>query len=294
MEKFEFEEVENKEILKYYKDSKPSNLKGKKLLVRISKDNIKKIEKILQIDSSYAYGDASKLIKDLHLGKIEYKKENIKAICDAINIENSTRLSTSENKDKENGTNGIAEAIYGKYKTYEKFMEALFFNKTEGNEVGKNEYILLEQVYEKEAGNRYTISFATKFCHYMSLYCKSENFNNRDRYPIFDNIISKAIPLYLDYFKGKKYIEFQNWEEEFKEIIGVRKKNNEKYIDLRKNEGTKDFNIRQNYKDYCRLLELLKRKKEISYTGLDHLLWYCYKGRIINGKEEETNGERKD
>lgn len=286
MKEFEFEEVKNYKILKYYEHSEQSNLKGEQLLVEISKENVIEIERILQIDSSYAYGNACTLIKQLH-----EKKENnygfttIEKICLAINKENSTRISKVE-------IEKISKAICDQYKTYAELMKALNCRNIKVNKDKKNEINLIELIYNKNFrtdGKKNYISFATKFCHYMCLFNK----DNRDKYPIFDNVLGRVIPLYVDYFK-KSDDRFKNVESDFEDIIVV--KGNEKYIDLRKREGQAKFNIIDNYNSYCQLLKMLKEKskKEISFTGLDHLLWYCYKGRIKKGKEEESNEERND
>lgn len=93
---------------------------------------------------------------------------------------------------------------------------------------------------------RVNVSFASKFCHFACFYL-FEGEDAQDNYSIYDSILKKVIPHYLSYY----------------EI-------NEKY-DL------------TNYYSYRRAIDAIRSRVDpkISRNGLDHLLWYYYKGRLI-------------
>ena len=96
----------------------------------------------------------------------------------------------------------------------------------------------------KEYKGRTNISFASKFCHYACYYL-FEGEEEQDNYSIYDNILSKAIPLYVDHY-GLKNCELNTYS---------------KYRD------TIDAIIKNS-------------KTAISRNGFDHLLWYYFRGRL--------------
>lgn len=102
---------------------------------------------------------------------------------------------------------------------------------------------ILSEKTEAEKG-RVNYSFATKFCHYacMTLF-KGTEF--QDNFSIYDNIVSKAVPAYIDHFK----------------------------LD-RKGYNPKD------YTSYIGMIDQIREASGsgISRNGFDHLLWYFYKG----------------
>ena len=97
---FEFEEIENEKIFKYYKDSKKifMNESLKKMiknpiiselgLVKINRENIKIIEKMLKIDS--AYSDKENSSKYLIRKKIG--KGSFGTVYQGINTSNNEKI----------------------------------------------------------------------------------------------------------------------------------------------------------------------------------------------------------
>ena len=98
---------------------------------------------------------------------------------------------------------------------------------------------------------RVNYSFATKFCHYACFYLFN-GYSEQDNFSIFDSVMEKALIKYikrykLNYTKSdfKKYPLFLN---AISEVISK---------SIATGEGT-----------------------SVSRNGLDHLLWYYYKGRL--------------
>ena len=94
---------------------------------------------------------------------------------------------------------------------------------------------------------RCNISFASKFCHYACFYV-FEGEEYQDNYPVYDSILRKVLPAYLDYFEIKQKFDLNN------------------------------------YKQYREAVDkvIKSSKTEISRNGFDHLLWYYHKGRKIS------------
>lgn len=98
---------------------------------------------------------------------------------------------------------------------------------------------------------RENYSFATKFCHYACFYF-FKGLKEQDNYSIYDEVVSRALPLYLRKF-------------------GITKSNGTAYEE-------RDFNSAGKYKTYSSLIDQLRGDK-ISRNGFDHLLWYYHKSR---------------
>ena len=95
---------------------------------------------------------------------------------------------------------------------------------------------------------RKNLSFASKFCHYAAFYMFNEE--EQDNYSIWDNVLRKAVPLYLHHYHldnnydlNHSYPDYQN---AIRDII---------------NEAAQDPTQR------------------VSRNGFDHLLWYYHRGR---------------
>ena len=91
---------------------------------------------------------------------------------------------------------------------------------------------------------RVNLSFASKFCHYACFYL-FEGLPEQDNYSIYDNVVKKVLPEYVNYYQLTQ-----------------------KNID--------------NYREYQKTIDeiIAKSKSHISRNGFDHLLWYYFKGRI--------------
>ena len=103
---------------------------------------------------------------------------------------------------------------------------------------------------DKKHKPRTNYSFATKFCHYMSFYLFEDN--EQDNFSIFDGVMLKAIMKYADHYKIKN-----------------------------KNKKFKKADL-EDYKTFYNLVDEVRSlaDEKVSRNGLDHLLWYYYKGRI--------------
>lgn len=87
-------------------------------------------------------------------------------------------------------------------------------------------------------------SFASKFCHYACFYF-FEGTAEQDNYSIYDNVMCKTVPLYLDHF-GLNRFDLSRYDEYRRAVDSV--------IDAAGNA--------------------------VSRNGFDHLLWYYFKGRM--------------
>ena len=99
-------------------------------------------------------------------------------------------------------------------------------------------------------GEKNHFSFATKFCHYVSLII-FEGTEFEDNYSIYDNVLKKSLCKYI-----KRYLNLEikedSFENDYKKYIG--------YIDSIRNKAEEFYG------------------KKISRNGFDHLLWYYHKG----------------
>ena len=170
----------------------------------------------------------------------EYKKIITEAIA-AVDRENSTHLNADGI-----GREEIAKRLYAierqtlidylkNPKTTELKIINIISDKT--NPTGTN-------ASGKKYKSRTNLSFASKFCHYACYYL-FEGEEEQDNYSIYDNILSKAIPLYVKHY-------------------GLEKRNLNSYQEYRKT-----------------IDEIIKKSKaDISRNGFDHLLWYFFRGRV--------------
>ncbi len=234
-----------------------------KLLAELSRDNVAIAEAMISNASEYIrmtdvnakpvyntknvlkYGGSSAywmtrlknvLIDGIFCDEKTYE-EIIKGAVEAVDRENSTHLN-SDNV----GRVVVIKRICG-------------FGREELVECLKNpdykDMKLIAEISEKisdKKGARSNLSFASKFCHYACFYL-FEGTEYQDNYPIYDNILRKVLPLYLDYYKLYNY-NLGDYREYRETVDSIREA-------VRNTSGT-----------------------EISRNGLDHLLWYYHKGRL--------------
>lgn len=126
-------------------------------------------------------------------------------------MENSTHIN-SDNV----GYEQLPIRLFEKYNSIEEIKKGL---KSKNYEIiSLLSYFTENNVNNKKIGNR-NISFATKFCAYMSLEL-FEDFYERDRYAKYDNIVAKVIPLYL-YYYNKEDNEIEKIIEKYKDILYI-------------------------------------------------------------------------
>lgn len=212
---------------------------------KLTEKNVKLIDFIIKNDSNYrSDNDEINVTSTLNLVKKyknEQSKENLEKIIKSIDKQNSTHLSVSGNKKGDN--KGIESTV--SYLYDEIGVEKL------NKQIKDGDNSLVDKIAINSINNRYIISFASKFCTYMSRYM----FND-DKFSIYDGIMASILPYY--------YYRYSNDKEK---IIITNKKI--------QNNG---------YQWYSSIIDsVIKGAKntenyEISRKDLDHLLWYYYKG----------------
>ena len=129
-------------------------------------------------------------------------------------------------------------------------------------------------------GGRYTFSFATKFCAYVSQGLFGSDGCNREGYSIYDSVVSRALPYYAWVYAGEKNRLYKG------QCV---KDPYEKFKD--KNlKGQKQWQSKR-YHDLIGEIISENEKKigyRISRMDFDQLLWYYYKGeesRLAKSRE---------
>ncbi len=161
-------------------------------------------------------------------------EEIIKWAVEAVDRENSTHLNADGC-----GRNEITQRIIN-------FEKELYQNLEDPE---KYDFKLVNEIAKKTiTGNRSrtNLSFASKFCHYACFYI-FEGTDKQDNYPIYDSILKKVLPYYLDFFKNEEKYNFDCYKVYYDAI--------DKLIDKLKEETGID----------------------ISRNGLDHLLWFYHR-----------------
>ena len=240
-------------------------------ILALTEDNVTRINFIIENDSNYRiYNDKNNsssvynFIKQ-NKNKLPWEIDDIETIVTEIDKQNSTHQdSLGVKKDAGNPTaknNGgrrkTAEYIYNISNLYERL------------EIGDASLVdeIAKALYKSDGGGRYTFSFASKFCTFVSnaLY-------DNDKYSIYDKVLNDVLPYYAWAYLGKDCY-FGRTKSKIGKVFGVEEKNG-------------------NYKDYRQLIDdIINRNKEltgylISRRDFDHLLWYYFKGdRDIKSKE---------
>lgn len=219
---------------------------------RITEKNVKLIDFIIKNDSNYrSDNDEHNKLSTLCLVN-SYKnnptKENLEKVIKAIDKQNSTHLSSSG---KKKGSNkGIRLTLEYIYKNSDKIITS----------IQNGDIKVVEDIAQNAIEKRYIISFASKFCTYMSRYMF-----NGDSFSIYDSVLVDILPYYY-YQYVRKDIKLK----------------------ITKNK------IKQNgYGWYSNIIdEIINNVKKhdnynVSRKDFDHLLWYYYKG---DKDIKDTNG----
>lgn len=211
---------------------------------KLTEKNVKLINFILKHDSSYKYGedeDRPDNIKNI-IEKLEKhkSKEILDEVIKIIDKQNSTHLTVSGNKKGNNEGRKLTSYYIDKIGIRKVILGIKNGNRSLVDDIAKN-----------SIKNRYIISFASKFCTYMSRYMF-----NSDKFSIYDGVVSKILPYYYyQYVRKDKKIRVTN--------NMIKKNGYEWYIGFI-DEIIEKVEEKENYK--------------ISRKDLDHLLWYYYKG----------------
>ena len=250
--------VENEQKLAKEKMLKEIDYHGTKI-VELTIDNVAIVEAMIQENSSYMksidkeagpkynknnkiiYGGSSAFWMTM-LKKVLINKENVKYTYEQL-IKGAV-----ESIDRENSTHLNSDSC-GRCEIINRICK---FNKRELIECLRNPqykemklFFELERITSADKKARRNISFASKFCHYACFYIL-EDTKYQDNYSIYDKIIKSVLPLYLNYY----------------EIVD-------------------EYDLKD-YVQYSRAIDAIRDKlpDRLSRNGLDHLLWYYYKGRI--------------
>lgn len=221
-------------------------------IAELSRRNVSIIEAMIMHDSSYLKSIDSKNKKSTAYWMIELKKsiikneneryhEIIRNAVEAVDRDNSTHLNADRC-----GREEISKRILKIPK--EKIKEFLY------DPVGTNYELIdiISEITHAEKKPRKNISFASKFCHYAAFYL-FEGQQQQDNFSIYDNILKKSLPNYLDFYGIKADLKTINDEKNSK-----------------------------GYSEYQRSIDAVIKAagSKISRNGFDHLVWYYYKGRI--------------
>lgn len=261
--------LHKKEVLASENYCIKTDITNDKQIALLTSDNVAKIEAILSLDSNYKNSsnpNQKPITKKnsneyKYIGSTRYWVEELKKLDKndelietpdgnnyekiieyliiAIDKENSTHLN-SDNI----GRNAVKEFIISEYSSPSLLIRAL--RNIDGD------YTLLNEIsIPRKEGEKMHFSFATKFCHYCSIFL-FEGTDDEDKYSIYDNVLKNALPLYARHYLNES-IKIKEYENNYK-----------RYIDLI---------------DKIRNAAEIKHRVKISRTGFDHLVWYFHKGK---------------
>ena len=232
-------------------------------IVKLTTDNIAKIEAMIMTDSGYSKsGDINACPTFKRNGKMDYFGSTaywMTKLKYAIEQKEKSELRNIINHaviavDKENSTHINSDGVGREQLTDRIMKRAESLKETLGNIESGLKFIeelaaITSGVDDKHKA-RTNLSFASKFAHYACFYLFDEDDKRRDNYSIYDNVLNKALPIYI-----KKY-----------------------------NLSEYDHNSYSSYYD-C-IGEIIKASGEsLSRNGFDHLLWYYYKARLSTLKK---------
>ena len=236
-------------------------------VLALTEGNVKRIDFLINNDSRYRLGadpdnplSLDSYTKNLSKCKdpSRWKESDLGPIIKMIDIQNSThQMVTGVIKDP---TQPDVKNNEGWQKTAEYICQNI---NNWSSRLEKEDQTLVHDIalalYKEDGSGRYTFSFASKFCAYMSraLY-------NSDTYPLYDSVVTRVIPYYAWAYLGEN-----------------------KYFARKHGKIGKVFGIDHKEGDYAgynaligRIIEANKEITgyEISRKDFDHLLWYYFKG----------------
>lgn len=182
-------------------------------------------------------------------------KKCVEEVGETLKLNELEKIVTSI--DKQNSTHQASEGIKGGGNGREK--TAKYIKNKVQNLYGRlksGDPNLVNEIAKALLPGRYTFSFASKFCTYVSRYLY-----NSDKYSIYDTVLCNALPYYAWVYLGEVYIAKK------KSIINK-------------------FGMKNNgdYKGYKDLIDRIRKKSmneigyKISREGFDSIVWYYFKG----------------
>lgn len=217
--------------------------------------NVELINFLIDNDSNYRYdADSQNLNSTYNMIKKfgeTYNIDELEQIISKIDVQNSTHQASEGSNGGNKGRRITAEYISNIENLYERL---------------RNEDAELVNEIAEAIPTRYTFSFASKYCTYMSRYLF-----DADGYSIYDFILCNILPYYAWVYLGENHKA--NTKSKVASEYGARGKGD--------------------YKGYRNLIDRIRMKSE-AFTGynikrvdFDHLLWYYFKGdrdvKSING-----------
>ena len=243
---------EELELSKKY-DLREIEIGDEKKLVELTPENVAKVEAMIRTDSNYRISleDPNKspywileMKKLLYRKHCDYDKDHVvQNLVEKIDNENSVHLN-ADNEGRRFMQRKITDCIE---------------NGTLLKYLGERNFHLIHILSERtkqEKGGRCNVSFASKFCHFSCFYI-FDGEEAQDNFSIYDGVVAKNLPIYLDYYEQQL----------------LDKKINLKII---KKEIKK-----KNYEVYSNAIDAIIEASgsKISRNGFDHLVWYYFKGK---------------
>ena len=232
-------------------------------VLALTEENVVRINFIIDNDSNYRlFSDkdnpmsVERFINDRR-SKIPWSVNEILHIVTEIDKQNSTHQdsigvkkdSNNPNSKNNGGRQKTAEYIYNISGLYERLENG---DASLVNEIAK-------ALYKSDGTGRYTFSFASKFCTYVS-----QALFKSDEYSIYDKVVSNILPYYVWAYLGKDCY-FGRTKSKISKVFGIDEKNGD-------------------YESYRKLIDALRYRNQeltgylISRKDFDHLLWYYFKG----------------
>lgn len=244
----------------------------KNRVIALTEDNVARINFIINNDSKYRQfhnkNNPTSIDSLILNSETPWDLDKIINIVTAIDKQNSTHQDFTGIK--KNDSNHLLKNNGGRKKTAEFIyynIDDLYNRLEKGDESLVNE--IAKALYNDDGTGRYTFSFASKFCTYVS-----QVLYNSDEYCIYDNVLACVLPYYEWAYLGKDNY-FGKTKSKISKSLGI----DDKKGDYCSYKGLID-DIRYSNKELTRYL--------ISRKDFDKLLWYYFKGDYdIKNKENK-------
>lgn len=238
-------------------------------IVKLTTDNVARVEAMIMTDSGYAKsGDINACPTYKKNGEEDYSGSTaywMNQLKNALERNIMTDLRSIINHaviavDKENRTHINSDGVGREQLTNRILAKAQSLKSILSNIDSGLKFI--EKVAEITTGvdeehkARTNLSFASKFAHYACFYLFEEDDPRRDNFSIYDNVLNKALPIYIKKYNLDEY-------------------NPDSYLSYYKCIG-----------------DIINCSGEdLSRNGFDHLIWYYYKARLdsIKLKKEKAS-----
>lgn len=232
-------------------------------ILALTEENVARINFIIDNDSNYRlFSDMDNLNS---IGRYIADRKNVTPwnVDEILHIVTEIDKQNSTHQDsigiKKDANNPTARNNGGRQKTAEYIynIRGLYERLENGDASLVND--IAKALYRIDGGGRYTFSFASKFCTYVS-----QALYNSDEYSIYDKVVSDILPYYAWAYLGKDCY-FGRTKSKISKVFGIDDKSGD-------------------YESYRKLIDSIRyRNKELTgylilRKDFDHLLWYYFKG----------------